>query len=130
MSYTTDPLRAIIISSSSNSSSSNTSSKENSSKKNSSKKNTSKDNSSNNNSLNNLTLEEFNTLLEENKPYTTSFYNSLTPSPIITLENTSLDYLIDLKILVCSRHKIYLPNKLDNILKHFRVSLLLKALYN
>lgn len=75
------------------------------------------------------TLEEFNKLLEDNKPYTKEYFNSISSSPIITLENTTLDYLVDLKILICSKHKDFLNPSFNIILKHFIVSILFFKLY-
>jgi len=68
------------------------------------------------------TLEEFNTLLEENKPYTREFYKSITPSKTIKLEDITLEYLVDIKIYICSKHKLYLEGNTNSILGHFKVS--------
>lgn len=70
----------------------------------------------------NPTIEEFNKILEDNKPYNSSTYNTIIASSTIALNNTSLKYLIDLKILICSRYSIYLDPNITLLLRHFKVS--------
>lgn len=69
------------------------------------------------------TLEEFNTLLEENKPYTKDYFKLLRSNTIITLKDTSLDYIPEFKILFCSEYKFYIENSTNTIVKHFKVSI-------
>jgi hypothetical protein len=70
-----------------------------------------------------LTLDKFNSLLEDNKPYSLSYFKNIEPTSTIDLDNISLKYLPNLKILICSKHSIYLDNNLDTIIKHFKVSI-------
>ena len=69
------------------------------------------------------TIEEFNKLLEDNKPYTKETYKVIFPNTIETLTNTTLDYNINLKILVCSKCKIYLDNNTKKVIKNLLVSI-------
>jgi hypothetical protein len=70
-----------------------------------------------------LTIEEFNKLLEENKPYNKSTFKKIKFNKIETLDNTCLEYNIDINILICSKCSNTLtPNK-DSIVKHLKVSI-------
>ena len=75
--------------------------------------------------ISSYTIEEFNKLLEDNKPFTKNTFKAIKSNNIETLENTLLDYNIDLKILICSKCNISLDNKSNIIIKHFKVSTLL-----
>ena len=72
------------------------------------------------NQISPYTNEEFNMLLDVNKPYTKAFYKGLPSNSIETLEGTTLDFLADFKILICSKHKVYLDPKPEIVLKHFK----------
>ena len=73
--------------------------------------------------INPYTIEEFNRIVEDNKPYNSSTYNTINPSSTIALNNTSLKYLVDLKLLICSRHNIYLDSNITLLLRYFKVSI-------
>ena len=70
------------------------------------------------NKISNITLEEFNTLLEENKPFNLESYNTIDSNTIVKIKETIIDYNIDIKLLVCSKCKIYLNTSIDLIIKH------------
>ena len=68
------------------------------------------------------TIEEFNKLLEDNKPYNKEYIKDLEPSAIETLDNTYLDYNIDLKVLICLKCLKTIYNSISNIIEYLKVS--------
>ncbi len=68
------------------------------------------------------TLEEFNKLLEDNKPYTKKDFKNIIEDTIETLENTTLDYNIALKLLICSKCSYNIAPSTSIIIKHLVVS--------
>jgi hypothetical protein len=62
------------------------------------------------------------TLLESLKPITLESFNKIKPSSSILIKDTTLEYLVDLKIIICLECKIYINPILKSILKHLRVS--------
>lgn len=70
-----------------------------------------------------LTIEEFNKLLEDNRPYTKETFKAITPSSIESLEGLPLDYNPDLKLLICSECSTTLNKDINNIVKHLKVSI-------
>ena len=72
-----------------------------------------------------LSLEEFNKLLIDNKPYSFNTFNSINPNTIKTLEEVYINYNIDLKLLICSKCFTTLSPTLELILRHFKVRYLL-----
>lgn len=67
-------------------------------------------------------INEFNSLLEANKPYTKEFYREMPSNEAVTLEGTTLAYLPNIQILICSKHRTYIEAKLSAIVEHFKVS--------
>lgn len=76
------------------------------------------------------TLEEFNKILESFKPYNVSSKVNISSSSIETLENTPLDYNIDLKVLVNSKNSTIVENNISSIITSLLVSLPLPLLFN
>lgn len=74
-----------------------------------------------------LTIEEFNKLLEDNKPYTKETFKAITPSNIESLEGLPLDYNIDLRLLICSECSTTLTRDIPNIIKHLKVSIVYRV---
>lgn len=69
------------------------------------------------------TIEDFNKLLEENKPYSKSTFKEITPSKIDTFKDTLLDYNRDIKLLIYSKCSTTLNNNIIYIIKYFKVSI-------
>ena len=68
----------------------------------------------------NLTLSQFNTLLEENKPYNRDYFKNKEQSLVIKDKDLDLVYLIDIKLIVCSICKNALKPTKEFILEHFK----------
>ena len=75
--------------------------------------------------ISNLTLEEYNSYIEEKRITNLDYFNSINPNKTIKINKSIIEYNIDIKILVCSRCKLTLRDNIDTILEH-----LLKKHYN
>lgn len=73
---------------------------------------------------------ELNDLLEDIKPLTKDSFKRVKPSTTISLPSTSILYLEDIKILICSKCNIYLAPSYNSIVKHLKVSNFLTKLFS
>ena len=76
------------------------------------------------NAISNYTLEEFNTLLKDST-FNKEDFNNLEENSYLELENTSIRYLKDLKILTSLKNKEYIFPSSNAILRYIKVSILL-----
>ncbi len=73
----------------------------------------------------NYSLEEYNTILKDLPILTTNSFNNLEEDATTKLENTSINYLVDIKILVSSITKKYITPTLKEVLTYYKVVTLL-----
>lgn len=68
------------------------------------------------------TIEEFNKLLEDNKPYTTSYFKNIKESKVYTIIPNYLEYYIDIKVINCLKCLSRVNNNVEDIVEHYKVS--------
>ena len=68
-----------------------------------------------------LTLQEFNQLLEESKPYSKAQFKDVNRDPVSPVKHTFLQHLEGLQVLYCTKCQTYVPPKEAEILRHLRV---------
>lgn len=82
------------------------------------------------NRINKLTMEEFNNLLENNKPYNKEFFQNIKENEIIKIGNSFLNFNKDLNVLVCSVCNEIVDFRFDKIKNHFLVSFIFLIFFN
>lgn len=74
---------------------------------------------------NNLSIDSFNTILEDNKPYTKEYFKDITKSNTIKLGFKYLIYIKEFNIIICSRCNTTILPTIKYIIVHFRVSFII-----